>query len=103
MSVVPCCDPSVDWLTALFSDSCNWCTSADQTAQTTLMQNPNNQGNTTGIPNCDSNASFLSNIFSNTCNVQVNDAISQAVGLPSIPAYVWWGALGIGAFLVIRK
>ncbi len=103
-TVRPCCDPSISAWSAFWSDTCDYCTTADLAAQQAALANPNNQGNTSGVPNCDPNASLLSNLFSNTCNTSVPDAISQAVGAPfSVPAYVWWSLLGVGAFVFFKK
>lgn len=103
-SLRPCCDSSVSTFDAIFSDTCDYCSDSERAAQQVLMQAPNNQGNTTGIPNCDPNGGLLANVFSNSCNVTVADGVSQALGIPfSVPAYVWWSLLGVGAFVILKR
>lgn len=102
-SVRPCCDSTVSAFDAIFSDVCDYCSDSDRAAQEALMNLPINQGNTTGIPNCNPNMSLFSNLFSNTCTVSVSDAISQTLGVPSLPAYVWWSLIGVGAFVFLKR
>lgn len=104
--VLPCCDPSVSTISALLSSTCNWCTSADYTAQQQLLQNPNNAGNTSGVPCCDPNAGFFSSLFSNQCNLcnPVSSALSVGLGpiATQIPEWVWVGGIGVLAVVLLR-
>lgn len=102
-SLRPCCPSDQGLFSSIFSDTCDYCSDATREANLTLMQNPNNQGNESEIPNCDPNAGYFSNLFSNSCNVTVNSAINQAVGLPNVPAWVWWLGGGILALGFIKR
>ncbi len=99
--ILPCCDSSTDFPTAIFSNTCSYCTSGQQTANQALMTNPNNIGNSSGVPNCDPNAGFFSNLFSNNCNV--NNVVGSAIGLPSIPDWAWLAGGGLIAFLLLKN
>ncbi|MDP9054836.1 MAG: hypothetical protein M3N93_11140 [Acidobacteriota bacterium] len=103
-SVLPCCPADTNFLTAVFSDSCTWCTSVDITAQQDLMANSNNAGNTSGVPCCDPNAGYFSNLFSNNCTVC--NPIGDAVGLSQIPTWAWLaggGTLALAVFMGGRR
>lgn len=95
-----CCPPETGFFSALMSNSCSWCTSADQAAQATLLLNPNNKGNTSGVPCCDPNDGFFTNLFSNTCNSC--NPIGDAVGLSSIPSWVLIAGGAVMAMVVLR-
>lgn len=99
--LLPCCDPSVGFFSAIFSNSCDYCTSSDQVAQTQAISQ---FGQTGGVPNCDPNAGFLSSLFSNSCNL--TNPIGTALGLPEIPSLVWLisgGALALVFFNSLQR
>ena len=97
--VLPCCDPSVSFFDAIFSNSCNWCTSTDYAAQTAAQQS---QGLTVSqVPACDPNNGLISNILSNQCNVSASDVINSVTGT-NIPQWIWVAGLGIIGFLALK-
>lgn len=98
-SVLPCCPADASVLSAVFSDSCTWCTDIDIAAQQTLLANPNNAGNTSGVPCCDPNAGYFSNLFSNQCTVC--NPIGDAVGLSQVPMWAWLAGGGALALAVV--
>lgn len=91
-STMRCCPADTGFFSAVFSNSCSYCTSADIAAQAALMTNPNNAGNTSGIPCCDPADGFFANMFSNTCNSC--NPIGDSLGLPGMPS--WMLLLGVG-------
>jgi hypothetical protein len=98
-TVLPCCPADTGFFSAVFSDSCSYCTSADLAAQQALMANANNQGNTSGVPCCDPNDGFFTNLFSNSCNAC--NPISDAIGLPQIPSWAWLAAAGVAGVVLL--
>lgn len=99
-SIRPCCGPDIGTFAAIFSNSCDYCSETDYVAQQQQLATFGNAGN--GVPNCDPNAGVLANIFSNSCNTSVNDVISQGLGLPSVPSWVYWLVAGIGGVVVLK-
>jgi hypothetical protein len=100
-TTLPCCDSSMSLWDQIWSNSCQYCMDSTIVANQALMQNPNNQGNTSGVPCCDPNAGYLANLFDNSCNVC--NPIGEAIGLPNIPSWAWLGGLGIIGFLALKK
>lgn len=97
----PCCDPSMNIFSAIFSNDCQYCTSSQVATNQTLMTNSNNAGNTSGIPCCDPSEGLLASIFSNTCNLC--NPVGAAVGLPDIPSWAWILGLGTLGFVLLKK
>ena len=103
-TVLPCCPADTGFFSAVLSNTCSYCTSADLAAQQTLATNPNNQGNA-GVLCCDPSAGFLANLFSNSCDV-CSDTATSALGLPdtsSVPGWVWLAGAGIVALFFLKK
>lgn len=96
--LLPCCDPSVGFFSAIFSNSCSYCTAPDQAASQVAISQ---FGQTGGVPNCDPNAGFFSNAFSNSCNLA--NPIGSALGLPGIPDWVWLIGGGALALFVLKR
>lgn len=100
-SVRPCCPTDQNIFSAIFSNTCDWCTQGQINEETRLLGNENNKGNTTGVPNCDPNTPWLEAAFSNSCNL--DNPIGSAVGLPQVPQTLWIAGLGVLAFLAIKR
>ena len=98
--LLPCCDPEMDIISQIFSNDCSYCISGQIATNNALMQNSNNQGNTSGVPCCDPSQGFFSSLLSNTCN-QCNP-IGAVVGLPSIPTWAWIAGLGVLGFILVK-
>ena len=99
--LLPCCDSSVSFFDAVFSDSCDYCSSGQVAANQGLLANTNNSGNTSGVPCCDPNNGIIANLFSNSCNVC--NPIGDAIGLPNVPEWVWVTGIGIIGFILLRE
>ncbi len=94
-TTLPCCPDGTDFLTAIFSDTCSYCSSSSAAAQQQLQQTQE----TTGVPCCDPSNGFVANLFDNSCNVC--NPIGDAVGLSSVPAWAWiLGAAAIGLVIL---
>lgn len=101
-AIRPCCDPATtNIFSAIFSDTCDYCSSTDYTAQQQQLSTFGNSGN--GVPNCDPNAGTLENVFSNSCNVTVPDVISSSLGLPTgVPAWIYWIGAGLVGVVILK-
>lgn len=100
-TVLPCCPADMSTISALLSNTCSWCSTADSAAQQALSTNPNNADNTSGVPCCDPSDGILSQIFSNTCNAC--NPIGDTLGLSNVPTWAWVAGAGTLAFLLLRK
>lgn len=96
----PCCPVNQNIFSAIFSNTCDYCTQSQIDKEAALMQLPVNQGNTSGVPNCDPNMGWFAAAFSNDCNL--TNPIGNAVGLPQVPQWVWVGGLGILGLVFVR-
>lgn len=98
MAMRPCCDSSVGTFEAIFSNSCDFCTTADRANQQSQLEQFGGSAN--GVPNCDPNAGFFDSLFSNSCNLQ--NPVGVVLGLPQVPSWVWFGVGGVIAFTFIK-
>jgi len=99
-TVASCCPEGTGFFSAVFSNSCSYCTSADRANEERLRQLPINDGNT-GVPNCDPNDGFWSNLFSNQCNIK--NVVGEAIGVPGIPTWAFLLGGGIIAAVALRE
>jgi len=88
----------MDFLAAVLSNTCSYCTAAATAANQTLQQTQGLGANQ--VPCCDPSNGIAANLLDSTCNVC--NAVGDIVGLPSVPPWAWLlGAAVIG--MVVLK
>lgn len=97
---MPCCPPDTGFFSAVFSNSCSYCTASGQLEEARLKALPSNEGNT-GVPCCDPNDGLLANLFSNSCTVC--NPVGDLIGFPSVPSWVFLLGGAFAAFVVVKE